>query len=629
MIYRFLSTLLFSSLIFFYTYPVIPQFPAAQNLPPDFPQMSEKDLHEMVNFLDGLSDQELKELEDLGRQVLTDMGYDAETLEPLNPNTPSLKDLYAAQPTPVVETPTTPTAPLVVETIVNTEELEEYFTKFLKHLHTTQQKAQSPILADRKLSRWIPELRDINFYVTVIAHSEHLKRLLTPEFETMLKHIKELGLALITYEPLVRIQEPVYEVTDDSYEILGITPSASQEDIEEAYEKIKKQKSPDAIKEKLTKEGLVEKDIKRATKEAQLTMSIITDAYEKLQDPKTREQVDRERLAHTQQQGSLEKGSQKALDSLTNAISTAIYTHQLIDELEQFLKKYEPAQLEQKKALEKAEEDRKKEQLEAAKKKVTPTPGGQLEAAPRASSASNAGYDNYGGYGYPAYDYGNQYYPDYAGMSQPGSLGAGSPTAGKAGKSGAKDGKKDGGKKDGKDKESGSDGKKDEKGKQEKSSADELKDLFKTITDPMNKIYDRFTVNATGEEIRGLITKEVHEKAEKIDEALKEFTSKIKKAESKVKKEYESKWKLMLKNHAEKKNQENKNLNAYYDEVAQEIAKKQQEEQAKKLKAVADLGPTPEEAKAALEPEEKKKSLLNVLQRKAKLDAILGPKKVK
>lgn len=573
MMYRILLSLILSFISVSVTYADMPQFPGAQNMPADFPQMSEKDLNEMITFLDGLSDEELKELENLGRQVLTDMGYDADTLEPLNPNTPPLKDLFAtpAQPGPAPSIPETALAIPAAEPIVNTDELEEYLKKFLQHLQATQHKTQTVLADEKKLSRWIPEMRDLNFYITIIAHSEHIKRLLAPEYAMLLKHIKDLGGALITYEPLIIAQEPIYEATDDAYEILGITAAATPEDIEAAYEKIKEKKSPESVKERMTKENASERDIKRAVKEAQLTMSLITDAYEKLQDPKVKEQIDRERRAHTQQKGTLKQGAQKALNALSNAFSTAIYTHQLLNELEQFLKKYEPQKLEQKKALEKAEEERKKEQAEAAKRKITPTPGGQLEQQPRTSSG---GYEPYGGYRYD-----QPYYPDYYGGSHgaepnlggkagtPGTDDKKSPTGGakKPGEKGKdeKGGDKDKGGKEG----AGSKGSGD-KGSEAKKPEDELKKLFDEIEKPFKSAHELVTASRPQTEIHDFIEKEISGKAEKITASLKKFAkgvSEIK--DTKIKNNLRDKWKKFIEQYTGDKSAVKKHIDAVHSKV--------------------------------------------------------------
>ncbi len=337
-------------------------------MPPSaFPGMdiSEKELESLYNVLQNMSDDELQEIETLSKKMLADMGYDPETLKPINPTTPPLPSLpqkeHAAPMPPKAELKpiAEPEPPKIT-----LESIPSLLSSLISQLTIIRTKASSTQSNDRRLNQWISDINELIYYLKVIDTPTQHKRLALPEFNTLRETLVRLNSRLTSATPSFSTNENDSELWENPYEMLNLEPSATQSQIEQAYDSLKHQIGPDAVRERLTREGLEIGAIKRAVKEAELSFEFITDAYEKIKEPESRAIINREREA-LQQKKDLSTGStKKAIDLLTTAFSNAIYQEQVLNGLETFLKKYEPTQAEMRKRMEEAEAARLQEHKE-------------------------------------------------------------------------------------------------------------------------------------------------------------------------------------------------------------------------------------------------------------------------
>jgi hypothetical protein len=354
--------------------------------------MSEAEFKEMLDFLETLDEKELQELERIGREALVEMGINPDTLEQVGP---------AGQPTLPMPTPEAKVTPPIKEPAKpviaseNIEEVKKIIQRLIELLGSLRQKISQDPYETPVQRAFNQDLASLIYYLKLINKSHHYDRLFDAEYALIMQYIKELYEVIASQEPLFTVSPIIDYEYDDPYEILRVTYDAVDADIKHAFEKISEQKSPENIKKRLLEEGLAGKDLQRQVKQAQLNFSIIKDAYEKLSDPKTRAQIDRERQALYARQKKLSHVAQEALNNMMTALSQAFSGQRLNALLEDFLKKYEPQELELKKKMDKAEKDRFAEQQARAKIQPTRTPG-TYDAKVRygqPSTSSGAGYN--------------------------------------------------------------------------------------------------------------------------------------------------------------------------------------------------------------------------------------------
>ncbi len=361
--------------------------------------MTEEDFNNILNELAQLSPQELEELEKIGRQVLIDSGIDPDTGKPLEHNPP-------APPAPASEAISPePFKPADIQPRIKTHSVDNVHNileTIIKNINNLRQKSQGNDQIARRLSQWADTLNDLIFYVKVINKKEHHERLATKDFDTLFKDLEVVSRQLAIHQPHISL--PQSSAEDDPYRLMGIPYTASSQEINDAYANLKNKYDAKKIRSNLRKQKASQKEIDREVRAAKLTFSLIQDAYDQLHDKKTKALIDEKRLTQTADQ--LSSISQNALTNVLEAISNAIYQQKLLDQLQDFLKKYEPEQLAQKQALEAAQVQRKKEQEELAKAKPALTTGKYDKTYPQHAhrpSSYNEGYYRGGGY-YPSYN---------------------------------------------------------------------------------------------------------------------------------------------------------------------------------------------------------------------------------
>lgn len=455
--------------------------PQQGGLPPEL-MMTEEEWNQVFDYLSTLDEKQLKELEEYGRQVLTDVyGLDPDTLQPL----PGGAKGQQLPPAPSVPAPRPPEKK--PEHIIPAENKIEVRNLIKGLIERTASLRAKIALMYHELppAPWIDELNELIVYLSVLDKNEHYEQLLLPEFAELLTILKKLYQVFALYEPLFIELSPLeHEFEDDPYEILGVSVYATQEDIEQAYTSLTQTKNPEEIKQKLEQKGLSTKDINRAVKEARLSLNIIQDAYEKLRDPKIRQHIDRELYALHSQTEQTRYDTYQAFNMLDQAFAQALQ-QQLIQKLEALLKKYEPQELARKKEMLEAEAKRRQEQQIFSTLRPLPTIGGPFE-----QKRPIPGHESF----IPAYGpLGPSAYPPYQ-PPQPTTPTTEEKKGGKTGGEGEK--KKEDKKKEKKEEEKKKEeaAKKEQKTKKtrakiEKSQA-KIMDVFKTIETDCNKLHE-------------------------------------------------------------------------------------------------------------------------------------------
>lgn len=420
-----------------------------------------------------MSDEDLQEIETLSKNMLKEMGYDPETLQPVKPTAPTPPPPQDRFPQPAkIEQPT----PTIIEpqpSKVTLATVPALLRSLIDHLTVVRTKAATTDQSrDRRLQQLLSDLNLLIYDLKVIDKPHHHKRLALPEFDRLRTTLSRLDAAL-TAATAQLSSTPEDELYESPYTLLSLDPTATQEEIEAAYLSVQEQIGPDAVRERATKEGLEPKDIKRAVKEAELNFEFVTDAYEKIKDPESRAIIDKEREAHVMKKEIGTRTSKQALDKATSALNYAIFENLLLNELDTFLKKYEPAELEMRKRMEEEEAKRREEHKLFSERPL------RAETKPlHIKSTEGRGRFDYGGrYDYPGAraGYSPPYYggpSDYSGSTpQAGGPGAGHKGSGGGHGGGRKPGAPHDGKKEQDKKEKADEDKDDKEGKEKTGSA--------------------------------------------------------------------------------------------------------------------------------------------------------------
>lgn len=313
---------------------------------------SEKEIESLYNYLQNLDEKELEEIERLTKQTLTDMGYDPETLQPL-PKTPP------SQPTP------TEVKPLAKQPEVKPEEkapeppqniliqIPNLLNSLIDRLGTARLKVS--------LGPWLTDTNTLIRLLHSINKPEQHKRLALPEFDKLRHALEKLNRTLQFYEPLLASTLEQTITWEDPYEVFGLLSSATQEQIETAYERMKERYNPEALRDRLIQANWNPIEIDKAVREAQLSYDFLNDAYHKIKDPQSRAIVNRELQAVQTAQQATTQSAEQARQAIVASLSDAIYQDQVLNTIEQFIKKYEPQELALRKQMEQAQAERLKE----------------------------------------------------------------------------------------------------------------------------------------------------------------------------------------------------------------------------------------------------------------------------
>lgn len=342
---------------------------------PDF-TISDQELKEMFDFLETLSPEELAEFEALGRQILTDMGINPDTLQPTEPT--------AAQPTPVVPpvvAPVEPAPPVEVKPAkpeiapALLEEVRKIIPGLANVLAEISGYAYLHDMSAFEVMENEIKINSIIFYLFSIDRHDHHARFAEAKWSDLLKTLKAAYEKMSKIAASLKVEEKKEPQEDNPYTILAISSRATPEEIEEAYKKKADQLNPKHIREEAEKEGVSERDIERLIKQSKLSFNLIQDAFEKLSDPAMKEQIDEELKAQKAYRESVENLIDRVLKDAVLEMKNFFINQKGKARLEEFMRAYEPMELESRKKAEAAEQARRKERETLAQQKPIQTFG--------------------------------------------------------------------------------------------------------------------------------------------------------------------------------------------------------------------------------------------------------------
>lgn len=310
---------------------------------------------------------------------------------------------------------------------------------------------------DRKsrelLAPWRFHLDDLIYFAHQLSQEKLIKYFIEKEFDDLFEVMRQLAQELSFYEPLYQVPHIAVEV-ENPYEILGLTPAASIDDVQERYQNLLGEKNPELIKKQMAREGRSQENIKQAVANIATEREALTQSYSTI-------------LAQEQ--------SRQALRAVLEAFAKAVYTNDIFGKIKKLMQKYEPAALKIKEEQEKKEAAARQEQEKFLKLRSPWTP------------AVREPLFDFGVGGTPVPDRGigigsgaSPYTP---------STGAGvTPDAGKPSVPGAP-GKAGGPAKDEKDKKAKDEkGKKEEEKKKEDVKKGKLPEVSKNVTEKLKKV---------------------------------------------------------------------------------------------------------------------------------------------
>ncbi len=358
---------------------------AGQMQPP-----SEEELEQMMEMINELSEEDQQALEELGREIINNMS-DEELQELSEAFGVTPEELRADAQRPPQQ-PTQPKQPQKPEQpqqpqkqqeqqFLSTQETQALVNNTIMVLEKLIQKADLLPQDMNKLEPSIKEMQDIVAYLKIIRNKQHMQRLASNEYKDIVTTLQMLTPQLQKLEP--RIEVPEVDEEQNPYQVLGLTQQATQQEIQQQYEKLKSEKSPEEVEKRLQEQGASPRQIKKAVRDARIAFTDIQEAYNTLSDPKMREQIQRQKSAQQKQLTDMRQTVIETQNEVVNTLKTAIENNNIISRLEAFLKAYEPQELEKKKQLEKAEQEQRKSQKERERQRP-PQPGGQrLEPRPK------------------------------------------------------------------------------------------------------------------------------------------------------------------------------------------------------------------------------------------------------
>lgn len=309
-----------------------------------------------------LSPEEIKELEEVGRNVLREMGVDIDAMEQQ-----AMAEAAAQKPLSTdAAVPAPLTSPDTLKPALNDQQKNDV-SKILATLKTHLESLRQKIAASRiPHAPWHADIDDLVFYITRLDTERHRNELTNTQWSRLYTLLATLARELATLEPrFIAFGAMQSLIDDDPYFILGVSPQAPQEDIANAFKKLSNIYDQKTLKKQYEKSGLKKKDIKRALKEHALTFDLIRDAYDKIKDPKSRQQFDREFEAANHTEHPLDE-TYEILRALAQLIMQLGYD--TIIDIQSFLNAYEPEAITEKAKHDQDYAARLKEQAERAKK---------------------------------------------------------------------------------------------------------------------------------------------------------------------------------------------------------------------------------------------------------------------
>jgi len=322
-------------------------------------QISEEELQGLMEFLEGLSDQDLEELAKIGEEAMKEWEekgfdpmsmFDPAALELLEAEQKAIEEHQAEQDEPeqVDEQPETITPSVSINAQIKIEML---LKSAIKHISNLQHKASIHDEIAAELIAMDSSLMLVNSYLRVLLDPRLIKELQGKESEPLHQLIEELATILNKYESAVEWAQPSTD-EDDPYAILALQYNATQDEIKQQFESLKNKLSSQEITKDLKAKNYTQKAIDQEIKNAARSMRLYKEAYDTLSDPAEKAAVDQQ-LARNMAGYKLSSIAKDALTALAQKLETIFIENGLIEKLEQFFKSYEPKALAIRKEVEK------------------------------------------------------------------------------------------------------------------------------------------------------------------------------------------------------------------------------------------------------------------------------------
>jgi hypothetical protein len=342
------------------------QIPAGNFAPgtmPELPPLSQEEMKILDEIFENLDPETLDALAKIGEEYIQEelkQGRDPFAI--FNQPEQSTPPAQAVKPVQ----PVAPEQPVVTNIVDSktVEQLRDLLRNLRNHIISVRQRAESSRHAQQKLAAWKYTLDDIVYYTHVLAQEKLIKYLADKDFEQLLRTFRTLDQELAFLEPMFQVREINIE-EETPYSALGLTPTATVQDIQSAYQTVLEKTKPDGIKKALADKpaDVVQDELKKASQER----SVANQAYAAL-------------MAQEQ--------AYQALDNMLESFNKAVYTNKMIDDIKNLLKRYEPEALKIKEDQEKRESAARKEQEELIKRRPSFVPPTQEPKYDRPGSTS-------------------------------------------------------------------------------------------------------------------------------------------------------------------------------------------------------------------------------------------------
>lgn len=317
------------------------------------------EMNKAMATISQMSPEELDELERQLRQELVNQGIDPSTLAPAQPVVPQ-QPIQPQKPAPSTPGKQPPSGALSVTRSL--AQVEKLITSLLGSLETIRSKTLMgmqnevvPLVGDQLLFLIEPLI----YTLRTMQSREHYDRMLYTGAD-------DLYTALVECDRIITTKSANFHVLPahvtrkghyDPYEILAIPYDSSVQQIEKAYQTLRKQYDPEMLKTA----SAANAEVMRA---AQVRFAAIRDAYEELRDQNYRKQIDRARREQVELHIIAQEKAQNTVNELVRALSAL--QNRVQSELQQFMRQYDPIAASKKEEIERAEKQRQQEQQQRA-----------------------------------------------------------------------------------------------------------------------------------------------------------------------------------------------------------------------------------------------------------------------
>ena len=204
-------------------------------------------------------------------------------------------------------------------------------------------------------------------YLNKLRAPDLIKLLKEKEFARLTNSLETLHAVFIRYEPSISARKRSTIINeDDPYEVLDLPYNATAADIEDQFKQFTAIMGPKAVEKQIKKQGLDKSKTKKVRKSAARTFSVIESSYKSLKDEESRTKIDNELRIVIDAESLKERQSVQAFDKLFSALTSAIMTEKIIQQMNQLLEKYKPEEAKQLKQ----QIEREKQAFERSKKRI-------------------------------------------------------------------------------------------------------------------------------------------------------------------------------------------------------------------------------------------------------------------